>query len=657
MKINDRFGAELLGKPRFALYACDAGGLLTFYNKAVEELWGRVPEIGKDMWCHSWQLFFPDGTPCPREVNPMIRALMEQRVTEGQEMLIIGADGKQRNIIPYAIPLSDSSGTLTGAVNLLMDITGQKELEEQRAILAAIIESSEDAIVGKDLEGTITSWNKGAEHIFGYSQAEIIGRHISVLIPESHLYEEEMIMENIKMGRKTPHFQTFRVSKDKGLIPVSITISPIKNSQGRVIGASKIARNIAEQIKVQDLLQRNADNLATLNAIGKSIAEELDVQVILQRVIQETTAISGAESGAFLYHTYDLNGEVYTKFAMSGIAVQEFERSELMQTSGAFDAIFNDAAVLRYDDIRKDSSCNIMMSVFKEHPAHRPLRSYLAVPVLSGQNKIIGGLFFGHKEPGVFKAHHEDMMINIANLAAVALDNARLYEKVQILNARKDEFIAMAGHELKTPLTSVSGYLQVLEQNQANEVDKIFIGKARRQLKKLTNLVTELLDISRIEAGKLQFRYERFDFHQLLHDILESFQYLNNSHKIQVSSDARVIYLEADRQRIEQAIVNLISNAIKYSPEADRIVVMVQKTDEELILKIQDFGIGIPLQQQQHIFSKFFRAEELTNNIAGLGIGLYLTKEIIERHGGKVSMESVYQAGSTFTVQLPLMLR
>ncbi|HEY9257961.1 PAS domain S-box protein [Chitinophaga sp.] len=249
---------QLLESLPAAVYTCDKNGRVLMYNEAAVALWGREPRIGIDMWCGSWKIYEPDGvTPMALDTCPMAQAIKGATPIRGKVIVIERPDGTRRMVQPYPDPLFDADGILTGAVNMLVDITNQKEAEEYVSKLAAIVENSDDAIVSKTLEGIITSWNPGAERLFGFTAAEMIGEPITRIIPADRLNEEPKIIEQLKAGERVDHFQTKRVRKDGQLLDISLTISPIKDIQGKVVGASKIARDITEQRRLFSALKES----------------------------------------------------------------------------------------------------------------------------------------------------------------------------------------------------------------------------------------------------------------------------------------------------------------------------------------------------------------------------------------------------------------
>jgi PAS domain S-box-containing protein len=279
---SERHMRELLEALPAAVYTTDANGRINFFNKAAVELAGRTPQIG-DEWCVTWKLYTPDGSYLPHDQCPMAVALKEDRPVRGAEAIAERPDGSRVPFIPYPTPLHDCSGKLVGAINMLVDISDRKKAEENAERLAAIVKFSDDAIISKDVRGTIQTWNTGAERLFGYEAKDVIGKPITILIPPDRLHEEPSILERVRRGEPIDHYETVRVRKDGTLIDVSLTISPLRNARGEVVGASKIARDVTERrreeqrrlLLINELNHRVKNTLATVQSLAAQSFRDL----------------------------------------------------------------------------------------------------------------------------------------------------------------------------------------------------------------------------------------------------------------------------------------------------------------------------------------------------------------------------------------------
>ena len=361
------------------------------------------------------------------------------------------------------------------------EIKGQESLiaklkvaEERSAILAAIVDSSDDAIISKDLDGIVTSWNNSAERLFGYTQDEIIGLSILKLIPPDRLQEEPEIISKLKSGQRVNHFETKRLTKQGKLIDVSLTISPVINPAGSIIGISKIARDITD----------------------KKLEEQ-----------------------------------------------------------------------------------------------------------------------------------------------------------------RKNDFIAIVSHELKTPLTSMRSYVQ-LALKKAKEREDTFtvsvLDRADNQTRKMTTMIQDFLNLSRLEDGKMSLNCTDFSLTELMNEIVEDTITLAPQHSISYDPTMNA-FINADREKICQVLTNLIGNAVKYSPEGTVITIKCIIEGEEVVFSVSDQGFGIAPADQLRLFERFYRVrDERQHQVAGFGIGLYLVAEILKLHGSEIKVQSEVNQGSTFSFSLPV---
>ncbi len=649
---TDSFKALFETSP-LGICLCDREGYIKYYNEEAARLWGRTPVLGNDLWSGAWKMYHADGSPLPPEESPMAQCLRLGKSFSSEEITIERPDHSFCRLKQHPHLIKDEQGHITGAYNTLVDISHQNNVAQYQSVLSAIVESSDDAIISKNLQGVINSWNQAAQKIFGYTAEEIIGQSINKLIPPELHGEETSIIENIRSGNKVDHFQTIRITKDGRRIHVSLTASPVKDANGVIIGASKIARDITFQLQREAELAQSARRLSMLNSIGRSISEKLDVQSILQNVADATTNITASSVGAFFYNIPNDMGELQMLTAFSGIPADEFEDIPMPAKSKDFSKLFTAKGIVCFDDVTTNESKEKNV-LFRQMPAgHDPIKSYLAVPVVSNSGIVVGGLFFGHSNRGIFTTDHAELIEGVASQAAVALDNSRLFEEVSNLNSKKDEFIALASHELKTPITTIKGYLQILQKKEDDTVKLLFLNKCLTQVNQLNKLVADLFDISRIEAGKLHLTYEKFDLKEMLNSIVEPFYYSSPSHKIVLNYNTETVAVNADKLKIEQVITNLLTNAIKYSPGADKVEITVETSGQILKLAVKDTGLGLSKEQQKKIFTRFYRVEG-DAHVTGLGLGLYLSKEIMDRHKGGITVSSELGKGSEFVVWMPL---
>lgn len=474
--------------------------------------------------------------------------------------------------------------------------------------LAAIIEDTDDAIISITIDGTIITWNKAATRMYGYTAGEVIGRHVSVIIPPDRHEEEEDIIRRVRSGGRIERFETVRYSKNGNLIPVSLTVSPVRDADGNIIGASKIARDIS-------LHKFAEEKAAWLAAIVNSSTDTI-ISKTLDGII---TSWNKAAETMFGYSAEEAVGS-----HISLIIPQD----RLGEEDIIINRIRNGLTVDHFETIRRTKS-------------GREIYISLTVsPIKDSEGKILGASKIAR-----------DITEQIQTREKLKEYTTRLEQ----INSYKDEFIGMASHELKTPITTLNGYLQLLERNITDNGQALFVKKALQQVTRLSTLVADLLDISRIQSGRLTLNFAPFNFCELLREVAENIQQTSQSHVLKIEVP-ETVPVEADKQRLEQVLINLLTNAIKYSPRSPDILIKAQPAENrnKLIVTVQDFGIGIPRDRQEKIFNRFYRVEEIERSFSGLGLGLYITNEIILRHDGKLWVNSEQGKGSTFGFEIPL---
>jgi PAS domain S-box-containing protein len=527
--------------------------------------------------------------------------------------------------------------------------------------LAKVVESSDDAIVSKDLNSIITSWNPGAERIFGYTADEVIGKSIRIIIPSHLQNEEDVVMSRIRAGEKVDHYETVRQHKNGSILQISLTISPIIDDDGKIIGASKIARDVTDRARLEGELREHAANTQKLSEVGAVVASTLDRESILQKVTDTATDLTHAEFGAFFYNVRDQQtGDAYMLYALSGAPREAFASFPHPRATALFGPTFRGEAPVRIDDVIKDPRYGKSPPYHGMPPGHLPVRSYLAVPVKGFDGHVIGGLFFGHSKPAKFTEQHERLAVGTAAWASVALENARLYAEAREANQIKDDFLAVLSHELRTPLNAILGYSRLLRGNMLSG-DHVERGleTVERNARWLTQIVEDVLDVSRIVSGKIRLDVQPVDLAGVIDNAVSTVQPAADAKGVTLHAliDPRLPPVSGDPDRLQQVAWNLLSNAVKFTPKGGRVQVRLERVDSHIEIVVADTGVGIKKDFLPYVFERFRQGESgPARKTGGLGLGLAIVRHIVEMHGGVVLAESPGEGqGSTFTVTLPMM--
>jgi PAS domain S-box-containing protein len=646
---------EAIGQTRIldmlsvAVYICEARtGTIQYFNQLAADLWGSPPTVGDSAtrFCGSYRLFRLDGSPLPHDQTPMAKALQDGLPVHNTKVIIERPDGSRVTVLANIDPIRSAQNEIVGAINILRDVTEETRADGVQNRLAAIVESSEDAIISKDLQGIITGWNAGAERIFGYSPSEAIGQPVEILAAPDRANEMPNILARIRNGERVAPFETVRRRKDGRLIQVSLTVSPIRDREGYIIGASKITRDITEQKEREEELHRvqaeraaivdsaldclitidhtglihefnaaaertfgyrredaigrelaelivppayreghrralrrvfetgesklagrrleltamNSDGTEfpvelaislvrtgdqalyigflhdisdrklrederalllareqearstaeLLNRIGPNLLSELDLEKLVQFITDVATTLVGAEFGSFFHNVLNETGESYMLYALSGVPREAFAGFPMPRNTDVFAPTFRGEGIIRSDDITQDPRYGRNAPYYGMPKGHLPVRSYLAAPVVARSGEVLGGLFFGHSATGRFTAQHEVMLAGIAAQAAIAMDNARLFEKAQwaqnelqrsnedLRRANQDleMFAYSASHDLQEPLRNIAISAQLLDRICGDQLDsegKSFVSDILQGARRMDSLVQDLL--------------------------------------------------------------------------------------------------------------------------------------------------------------------
>jgi signal transduction histidine kinase len=412
-----------------------------------------------------------------------------------------------------------------------------------------------------------------------------------------------------------------------------------------VIGASKIARDITERTQLERSLREQIATTDKLNEIGVVVASTLERDTILQKVTDIARDLTRSEFGAFFFNVRDAeSGTAYMPYTLSGTALDRATSFPDPRVTAILKSQLRDDGVARLDDVMTDPR-------FADQDSRDPLpadrlrmRSCLAVPVKGLSGHLLGSLFFAHAEAGVFTNQHERLAAGISTWAAVALENARLYEEAHTANRMKDEFLAVLSHELRTPLNAIVGYARLLRGGMLTD-DKAARGleTLERNATSLTEIVEDVLDVSRIVSGNIRLDVQPVEMGLIVDNAVASIQPAADAKGIhlQLRVDPEIGPISGDPSRLQQVVWNLVSNAVKFSRRDGRVHISVERVDSHAEIVVSDNGVGIRHDFLPYVFERFRQAEApITRKTGGLGLGLAIVRHIVEMHGGTVEAHS-----------------
>ena len=595
---------EILDALPVAIYITDAEGRLTYFNAAAEKLSGRKPELGVDKWCVTWRLFESDGTPLPHNRCPMAVALQGGEVASGIECIAERPDGSRFWFTPFPGVLRDDDGTITGGINMLVDITSRKnaQLDEQRAeqLLGAIVDSSDDAIISKNLNGVITSWNKSAERLFGYTADEIVGKPVTMLIPSDRLNEEPQIIARLTRGERIDHFETIRQRKDASLLDISLTISPVRDAQGQIIGASKIARDVTEH--------HHAERISRL--LG-AIVDSSDDAIISKNLDGIITSWNKSAERLFGYTADEIVGKPVTMLIPSDRLNEEPQIIARLKKGERVD---------HFETIRRRKDGSLLDI------------SLTISPIRDANGQITGA----------------------SKIARDITRQKSIDAEIRRANLDLEQFAFTASHDLQEPLRSVKIYSELLDRRYSDKLDaeaKEFLAFLRTGAVRMEALVTDLLAYSQV--SRCEPASEATDANEVLAETLDSLSDTIKENAASVTSDPLPL-VQIQRTHLQQVFQNLIGNAIKYrtSDKKPTIHITGERSGHECKFAVSDNGIGIAPEYKETVFGLFKRLHT-SAEYSGTGIGLAICQRIVDRYRGRIWVESEPGRGSTFRFTIP----
>jgi PAS domain S-box-containing protein len=596
-----------------AVYSCDAAGVIQEFNRTAAELWGREPAPGDtdERFCGSSRLFRPDGTFMPHEQCPMSE-VVSGKLSEVRdaEVLIERLDGSRITVVVNIRPVKNQRGELVGAINCFYDITERKRTERAAASLAAIVESSDDAIISRDLNGVITSWNAGAERLFGYTAQEAIGRPVTMLIPLANIDEETNILEHIRRGESIEHYETVRRRKDGKLLDISLTVSPIRDRQGRVIGASKIARDITEQKEVEKAIREAGERF-------RFMAESMPQKI--------STAKSSGEVDYINQQWMEYTGQAAGQIKDWGWT-QFIHPDDKAENVRAWKQSIDTGDPFQFEHRLRHADGS-----YRWHLSR-------ALPMRDSKGNV--SMWIGSTTDIQAVRDQEERLLRTEKMAAAG------------------QLAASMAHEINNPLSSVTNSLYLLENYaNLNEEARLFASTAAAELARVTRIVKQSLSYYRV--GTIPRDLDLGDIvNESLEIFREKFQRTGVELKARIDNESVLVGFPDE---LRQVIDNLLLNALEAMPGGGRLTVAVHQSfswtrdrrhRKGVRLTISDTGCGIPKEYRWKIFEPFFT----TKAEKGTGLGLWILQGIIAKHEGAMSMRSSdtkSHSGTVISIFLP----
>lgn len=593
-----------------AACTCDQEGYIQLFNEKAVRLFGRAPAPGTERWTDFWKEFQEDGSGLELNKFSPVEALLRK------------PDGQRRHVRIYNRPISGPDRKPAGSIHIITDITKDNSEEEGTTHRAFIVQSSDDAILSITLEGIVKSWNEAATRIFGYTAEEIIGQPVTKLLPPDRLDEEPAILEHIKKGQRVEHFETKRLTKCKRLIDISLTISPVKDSAGNIIGASKIARDISEQ-KNMARVNREREELFRMAVESTNIGSwEFYPRTSHFIVSDESRKIWGIEREAvisipYLQHlVHENDWEMLRRSALHAMAAD-----------GKFQAQFR---IYRADT--------------------RELRWV----------KVQGIIFFSeNREPERFIGTMLDITTDKTftdRLEEIVNERTRelitLNEQLRRSNDELEQFAYIASHDLQEPMRKVQTFAELIERNLGEpELLERYAGRIKASSARMIGLIRDVLDFSRL--SKVAVQLQEVDLNLVLREAMETWRPEMEKRNAALQSDPLPV-IRGNADQLYQLFHNLISNSLKFCEKPPLIHISVSRLHhQQVMIVFRDNGIGFEQKYAEKIFHIFSHLNAV-EQYSGTGIGLALCRKIVENHGGTITATGIPREGATFFLSFPL---
>jgi PAS domain S-box-containing protein len=644
--------AVTLASMEAGFIATDALGRVTRMNAVAERVtgWTQHEARGQSLWA----VFDREDRPAESLTKTPIEVMLAQSVTvdRSHPVVAISRDGSHTALEVKADLTRADDGTVRGLAMVFRDMTPINRVEAERVRLAAIVASSTEAIISKALDGRITSWNQAAEDLFGYSPDQAIGQAGQMLIPAERQLEETRILADLAQGRSVPPFDTVRLARDGTRLAVSITMSPIRDAQGRIVGASKIARDVSAQRRSEAALRESEARLRFVLDSAQIGAWDMNlVTGITQRSPRHDACFGLTATEASDARNATRGGDAGWSFDTLLAHVHPDDRAEVERSFRSVTGLAQGA------DRRPDPA----------PPADRAPDWQIDCRVVWPDGSLHWLRLHGNILQADGEAAHLVGIVSDISTQRLAED-ARLKalrleaENRQVIEATrlKSQFLANMSHELRTPLNAIIGFAELLQAGAVPTTSpkyREFLGHIGSSGHHLLQLINDVLDLSKVEAGKFEFSPEPVDLEQLVHEALAVLHTAVQRKRltVQVQIDPALTGLVIDPARFKQVLYNYLSNAIKFTADGGRVGLRAVPAGAGFFrVEVEDNGIGIAAADLPRLFTEFQQLDGgYSKQHAGTGLGLALTRRLVAAQGGSTGVRSTPGLGSVFYLVLP----
>lgn len=584
-------------------------------------------------------------------IRERIRRVVEERLhAELVEERFIRLDGRTIDVEVVSIPV-DFNGRPASHV-VMRDVTERKRAEaalrDAEARYRGIFENAVLGIFQTSRDGRFIAANEYLAQILGFDSAEQLKSEVTDIGHQVHVNPatREEFVRRLEAEGVVTAFEAKAYRRDGSIIDISLTGRLVREEDGTIAGYEGMVEDITARKSAEERLREQTQIREVIEEVASSVASELQFDKAAQAVTDAATILTGAQFGAFFYNQTDERGEYFTLYNISGVPKESFKDFPMPRNTLLFGPTFRGEDVIRIDDVPKDPRYGKSAPYFGMPEGHLPVRSYLAVPVVARSGEVMGGLFFGHEEPGRFQERQEALARGIARWAGIAVDNARLYtqsqevqEELRKLNEAKDEFLGMVSHELRTPITTIYGGARLMQARRSaldEERQGEILADIEQESERMFRLVEDMLALARMELGE-RVALKPTDLTSLVDRVATGFLRRRPTRKVVIDIPSDIGDLMAETTYLEQTLRNLLSNADKYSPADQPIRIEAERTGpSEVTVSVLDRGQGLTPEEMEVIFERFYRSPGTARQAAGLGIGLTVCKRLVEAQGGRI---------------------